>query len=195
MSHAQDNDELVAVQTEGYNPGEKKGISELQSLDANDESLNKWKASLGLNQVQAPFPNDPRTVIVQALVFESGERTIVMDVSTPEKVALLKNNPIVIKEGVEYSFRIEFYIQHDVVSGLKLLQHFKRRGIILERTQEMCGSFGPKLEKQQCRFPTATAPSGWLACGTYTIKSKFVDDDNNVHLEWVWSMEIKKEWD
>ncbi|KAJ2847394.1 rho GDP dissociation inhibitor, partial [Coemansia erecta] len=48
MSQQENNDELVATQTEGYKVGEKKDINELKALDANDESLNKWKASLGL---------------------------------------------------------------------------------------------------------------------------------------------------
>lgn len=48
MSQQQQQDELAATQTEGYRLGEKKDISEFKKLDANDESLNKWKASLGL---------------------------------------------------------------------------------------------------------------------------------------------------
>ncbi|KAJ1933662.1 rho GDP dissociation inhibitor [Kickxella alabastrina] len=190
----QEIDDLVATQTEGYTPGEKKDLSELKQLDANDESLNKWKASLGLDNAQVPFPEDPRSVIVHALIFESAEKTIVMDVSTPEKIAQLKATPIVIKWGVDYSFIIEFYIQREVISGLKYLQQVKRSILTIERSEEMCGSFGPKLDKQQCRFPQNTAPSGLGSRGLYVIRSKFVDDDNNVHLDWTWTMEIKKDW-
>jgi Rho GDP-dissociation inhibitor len=33
-----------------------------------------------------------------------------------------------------------------------------------------------------------------LARGTYVVKSKFVDDDNETHLAWEWSFQIKKTW-
>lgn len=43
------DDELAPTQTTGYKPGEKKSLQEYQNLDAQDESLKKWKESLGLN--------------------------------------------------------------------------------------------------------------------------------------------------
>lgn len=49
MTEHIDDDELAPTQTTGYKPGEKKSVQEYQTLDANDESLNKWKQSLGLN--------------------------------------------------------------------------------------------------------------------------------------------------
>lgn len=36
------------VETEGYRIGEKKSVAEYAQLDANDESLARWKASLGI---------------------------------------------------------------------------------------------------------------------------------------------------
>lgn len=30
------------------------------------------------------------------------------------------------------------------------------------------------------------APGGMLARGHYTVKSKFIDDDNETHLAWEW---------
>ncbi|KAJ1669663.1 rho GDP dissociation inhibitor, partial [Coemansia sp. RSA 25] len=52
MSQQQENDELIPTQTENYKISERKNIEELQNLDANDESLNKWKATLGLGQAE-----------------------------------------------------------------------------------------------------------------------------------------------
>lgn len=48
--HHHDDDELAPTQTTGYKPGEKKSLQDYQTLDAGDESLNKWKESLGLNK-------------------------------------------------------------------------------------------------------------------------------------------------
>jgi hypothetical protein len=39
-----------------------------------------------------------------------------------------------------------------------------------------------------------TAPSGMLGRGHYSAISKFVDDDNHVHLQFKWSFDIKKDW-
>ena len=37
----------------GYKPGQKRTAEELAKLDAEDESLNRWKASLGT--VSSPY--------------------------------------------------------------------------------------------------------------------------------------------
>ncbi|KAJ2454435.1 rho GDP dissociation inhibitor [Coemansia sp. RSA 2336] len=191
----QENDDLLPTETKGYKVSEKKDIDELANLDANDDSLNKWKASLGLGHAQERFPNDQRTVVVQALVFESDERSITMDVSTPEAIAKLKETPIVIKEGCEYKFKIVFVVQRHMVSGLKYLHSVKRKGIPVDKMEGMCGSYGPKYEDQSRTFQQSTAPSGALARGTYNVKSRFIDDDKNIYLEWEWKMEIKKDWE
>ena len=52
----------------------------------------------------------------------------------------------------------------------------------------MLGSFGPKAESQTALTPWEEAPSGMLARGHYTVKSKFVDDDSTSHLDWEWSV-------
>lgn len=39
-----------------------------------------------------------------------------------------------------------------------------------------------------------TAPSGMLARGHYNATSRFVDDDNETHLQFKWSFDIKKDW-
>jgi Rho GDP-dissociation inhibitor len=39
-----------------------------------------------------------------------------------------------------------------------------------------------------------TAPSGMLGRGHYEAVSKFVDDDNHIHLQFKWSFDIKKDW-
>ena len=58
----------------------------------------------------------------------------------------------------------------------------------------MVGSYGPKTELQSYITPIEEAPSGMLFRGTYNIKSLFTDDDANKHMEWEWSIDIKKDW-
>ena len=58
----------------------------------------------------------------------------------------------------------------------------------------MVGSYGPKTEPQIYQTPIETAPSGLVSRGTYTVKSKFTDDDKNSIKEWEWILNIKKDW-
>lgn len=50
MADHHEEDELAPTQTAGYRVGEKKTLEEYETLDAHDESLKKWKQSLGLGQ-------------------------------------------------------------------------------------------------------------------------------------------------
>ncbi|KAG2199453.1 hypothetical protein INT47_011565 [Mucor saturninus] len=200
--HHHDDDELAPTQTTGYKPGEKKTLEDYQTLDAGDESLNKWKESLGLNKstgqittLKAGPHDDPRRVIVEYIALEVEGRTDVMvDLSTPQAIDQAKNTPFTIKEGVEYRMKVKFRVQHDVVSGLKYLQVVKRKGIRVDKTEEMIGSYGPSAEAYEKKFLAEEAPSGMLARGHYDAKSKFVDDDGVSHMEWNWSFDIKKDW-
>jgi RHO protein GDP dissociation inhibitor len=64
MTDHHEEDDLAPTQTAGYKVGEKKSLQEYETLDANDESLKKWKASLGLGKsagkftllLQPPYP-------------------------------------------------------------------------------------------------------------------------------------------
>ena len=38
------------------------------------------------------------------------------------------------------------------------------------------------------------APTGMIARGHYTAKTKFTDDDNVTHLMFEWSFDITKDW-
>ncbi|KAI9009816.1 immunoglobulin E-set [Gaertneriomyces semiglobifer] len=194
MSGNDSNEDLAATQTPGYKPPEKKTVEELAQLDAQDESLRKWKESLGLKA--AGPSDDPRKVIVLSLAMETPDRPdVVVDLSTPAAIAALKGQQMTIKEGAEYRLKVNFKVQHDVVSGLKYLHVVKRKGIRVDKAEEMLGSYGPSTETYEKKFPTEVAPEGMLARGHYDVKSKFVDDDNTTHLEWSWSFDIKKGWD
>ncbi|KND02535.1 uncharacterized protein SPPG_02993 [Spizellomyces punctatus DAOM BR117] len=194
--HNESSEDLAPTQTAGYKPPEKKTVAELAQLDAQDESLRKWKESLGLKTEAAGPVDDPRKVVVLSLGMESpGRPDVSVDLSTADAIAKLKDQQMTIKEGVEYRLKVKFKVQHDVVSGLKYLHVVKRKGIRVDKMEEMLGSYGPAAEPYEKKFLTEEAPSGMLARGHYEVKSKFVDDDGTSHLEWSWSFDIKKEWD
>ncbi|KAK6495453.1 hypothetical protein TWF481_003471 [Arthrobotrys musiformis] len=191
-----DNDELAAAGTEGYKVGEKKTLDEYKNLDAEDESLNKWKASLGLG-AGIGDPNDARTVVIEKLALKVEGRPDLEVDFTKTDISALKNTPFIVKEKAEYRIYIQFRVQHDVISGLRYIQVVKRKGIQVDKTDEMLGSYGPNNE--QTRFysktlPIEVAPDGLLGRGTYSAKTRFTDDDKKVHLEFDWVIEIKKDW-
>ncbi|CAI2186092.1 3970_t:CDS:2 [Funneliformis geosporum] len=195
---ADQDEDLIPSQTAGYKVGQKKTLEEYNSLDANDESLKKWKETLGLGTPASGPVDDPRRVVILEIALEVPGRTdVVLDLSTPELLENVKNNPFTIKEGVEYRMKAKFRVQHEVVSGLKYLQVIKRKGIRVDKTEEMIGSYGPNpnSEPYEKKFMAEEAPSGMIARGHYDAKSKFIDDDGITHIEWSWSFDIKKDWD
>ncbi|KAI9221682.1 immunoglobulin E-set [Blastocladiella britannica] len=191
-------DELAPTMTAGYKAPAKKTVEELAQLDQEDESLRKWKESLGIKggPAGAAAPaDDPRKVVVTALVFESPDRPdVVMDLSSPEHISEVSKSVLSIKEGASFRLKLRFRIQHDVVSGLKYLHVIKRKGIKFDRAEEMLGSYGPATEDYEKKFPVEEAPTGMIARGLYDVRSKFVDDDGQTHLEWDWQFKISKDW-
>ncbi|PLN76545.1 E set domain-containing protein [Aspergillus taichungensis] len=193
------DDDLAASKTEGFKVGEKKSLAEYAELDKNDESLNRWKASLGLNTGE-PIgdPNDPRKCIIKSLALEvEGRQDVVIDVSAPGALESLKDKPFTIKEGATFRIKVVFAVHHEVLSGLKYLQVVKRRGVRVSKDEEMLGSFAPSTTGKptyEKKFNPEEAPSGMLARGHYNAVSKFLDDDNNTHLLFEWSFDIAKDW-
>ncbi|KAJ4352478.1 rho GDP dissociation inhibitor [Didymosphaeria variabile] len=193
-----DHDDLHPEPTEGFKVGEKKTIDEYQQLDQNDESLRKWKESLGLGGGKSiSDPSDPRKCIILSLGLEvEGRPDIIIDLKTPGALEKLKDQPFRIKEGAQFRMKAQFKVQHEILAGLKYLQKVNK-GPLSSKMQEMMGSYGPSTEEKpfyEKKFESETAPSGLLGRGHYKAVSKFVDDDNQTHLQFEWSFDIKKDW-
>ncbi|KAI9682998.1 MAG: hypothetical protein M1822_006191 [Bathelium mastoideum] len=166
--------------------------------DQNDESLRKWKESLGLGTGEdISNASDPRKVIIKSLGLEvEGRADIIIDLTPPGAVEGLKDKPFTIKEGAHFRMKATFQVQHQILSGLKYVQSVKRAGIG-SKMQEMIGSYSPNTKEKpiyEKKFEPETAPSGMLARGHYNAVSRFIDDDNVTHLDFKWSFDIKKDW-
>lgn len=190
------DNELHAEDTAGYKVTEKKTLAEYTQLDAEDESLKKWKESLGISSDSISDPNDKRRVVVLEMrVDVDGQEPIVIDLEKPGALEALKQNPIIIREKSKYQRKLKFRVQHEIITGLKYLQSVKRAGIRVDKSQEVCGSYPPNTKDKpyyEKVFAEEEAPSGLLSRGQYHATSKFVDDDNITHLEFAWLFEIKK---
>lgn len=195
-------DELIPESVEGYTVGEKKTIEEYTKLDAEDESLAKWKASLGLSADSTPYPvkaGDKRTVVIveMALVFPEDPKlaSVVIPLEDASGNNTHKDIKFTIKEKSVYELHIKFRVQHEIITGLKYLHLVKKAGIRVDKTEEPLGSYAPNTKENpyyEKNFGAVEAPSGMLARGSYSAATKFVDDDKMVHLAFNWSFQITK---
>ncbi|CAD6586315.1 MAG: hypothetical protein TREMPRED_004387 [Tremellales sp. Tagirdzhanova-0007] len=195
MSHAQEatEDDLAPTQTEGYKIGQSKTVAELAALDQEDESLQRWKQSLGLdtNAGSASKKVVPKTLFLSSPTLD---QPITIDL-TQTAAELAKLKPMIIKEGIEYSVGITFAVEGQIVSGLKYLQVVKRAGVKLDKTEAMLGSYGPREAAYTKIFASEESPSGMLArSGSYVVKSRIIDDDQHVWLDFEWMFKLGKEW-
>ncbi|KAH6904184.1 immunoglobulin E-set [Coprinopsis sp. MPI-PUGE-AT-0042] len=193
-----DLDDLRPDEIEGFKVGQKKTLEEYQELGDEDDALRRWKASLGIGQgTDISDPNDPRKCILYSLGLEvDGRPDVIIDLMSPGALEALGSKPFAIKEGATFRMKARFKVQHDILSGLNYLQRISR-GAVHAKMQDMMGSYGPSTKENpfyEKKFESQTAPSGMLGRGHYAVVSKFVDDDNQTHLEFRWSFDVKKDW-
>jgi len=179
-----------------YKPPPEKSLDEILNADKNDESLQLYKEKLLGNAAKDVIivdQNNPKRVIVKrmALVVE-GRPDMVIDLEG-DALDNIKSNTFTIKEGIKYRIKIDFYVQREIVTGLKYVQKILRKGIQVETMSQMIGSYAPNQSIQTFLSPLEEMPSGMLFRDKYTVKSKFTDDDKNEHLKFEWSFEIKKD--
>jgi len=183
--------------TPGYVPPAEKKLDDIVNQDKDDPSLEKYKQALlgsDLGKGSCPFPDDPRQVIVTKLAVLVDGRDGDLELDLTGDLSKLKSTPFVLKEGCTYRVKIYFFVQREIVTGLKYVQRSMRKGIQVDKQTNMVGSYGPKMELQSYTTPAETAPSGMIARGTYIVKSLFTDDDKKEHLKWEWQLDLKKDW-
>lgn len=192
------DDDLVPESAEGYTVTEKKTIAEYTKLDAEDESLAKWKALLGLDGLAIAKPGDKRTVVIveMAVTFpESSAPPIVIPLEDASGNTIDKDIKFAIKEKSVYEVQIKFRVQHEIITGLKYLHSVKKAGIRVEKVEEPLGLYAPNTKDKPFYVKllgAVEAPLGLLARGSYSAITKFVDDDKTVHLTFPWSFQIAK---
>ncbi|XP_016419331.1 rho GDP-dissociation inhibitor 1 isoform X2 [Sinocyclocheilus rhinocerous] len=176
-----------------YKPPAQKSLQEIQELDQEDESLRKYKeALLGSCNVIAD-PSAPNVQVTRlTLMCETAPAPLTLDLQGD--LESFKKQSFVLKDGVEYRIKISFKVNKEIVSGLKYVQQTFRKGVKIDKSDYMVGSYGPRPNEYEFLTPLEEAPKGMLARGTYNIKSKFTDDDKHDHLSWEWNLNIKKDW-
>ncbi|KAK7262107.1 hypothetical protein RJT34_29667 [Clitoria ternatea] len=173
--------------------GPQCSLKEQLEKDKDDESLRRWKeqllGSVNINSVGESL--EPEVKILSLAIKSAGRDDIVLPI--PED-----GNPeglwFTLKEGSRYRLVFTFQVSHNIVSGLKYTNTVWKTGIKVDSTKEMIGTFSPQVETYTHEMPEETTPSGLFAKGTYSAKSKFVDDDKKLYLEINYTFDIRKDW-
>ncbi|KAL8609361.1 hypothetical protein ACOMHN_008155 [Nucella lapillus] len=189
---AQAQEEVDDEITPGYKPPAPKSLEEIVKLDTDDESLVKYKKAL-LGETGGADGGKKEVTVKKLTINVEGREPVVLDLTGPKQGK--EKLQVVLKEGCEYTPEITFNVKGEIVHGLRYLQMSYRKGIKVDTDKKMLGSFGPKADDYNFKLPVDEAPKGLVARGDYTVKSKFVDDDKTVWLEWEWILSIKKDFE
>ncbi|KAM2267765.1 hypothetical protein ACFX1S_045977 [Malus domestica] len=168
-------------------------LKEQIEKDKDDESLRRWKEQL-LGAVD--FENvgetlEPEVKIIQLSILSPGRPDIVLDIPEDGKP---KGLWFTLKEGSPHNLKFSFQVKNNIVSGLKYTNTVWKTGVKVDSTKEMIGTFSPQQEPYIHVMPEETTPSGMFARGSYSARSKFLDDDNKCYLEINYTFDIRKEW-
>jgi len=195
------NDNDVEEEHEDSSPGEDEEfvpgplfpLRDQLERDKEDDSLQRWKVKL-LGCVDHELNEDnvePDVTVLSLGIMSKGRPEITL------QLPFEKNSNDVfftLKEGSNYCLKVTFVVRHNIVSGLAYANTVWKGRFQVDHTQVMLGTFSPRREPYIHIMEEETAPTGILARGIYTAKTKFVDDDGRCHLEVHYPFEIQKDW-
>ena len=90
--------------------------------------------------------------------------------------------------------RVKFKVYNDIVYGLKYCNVVKKNGIVVEKYEEVIGTYAPNKNIHIVNLTPEETPNGFMARGTYRGKSMFIDNDGNVHMQFEYTFQLKKGW-
>ncbi|GMI85643.1 SUPERCENTIPEDE1 [Hibiscus trionum] len=187
---AKDSDEEEAITL-----GPQRSLREQLEKDKDDESLRKWKeqllGSVDINNIGFGETVDPEVKFLSVSIVSADRPDMVLPIPGDGKPPGLW---FTLKEGSHYRLKFSFQVTNNIVSGLSYTNTVWKTGVKVYSTKDMIGTFSPQLQPYTHEMPEETAPSGFLAKGSYTAKSKFVDDDQKCHLEINYTFDIRKDW-
>jgi len=178
-----------------YQPPKDVPISEIMQKDQDDQSLNEYKKKLLGGAINVIIePTDPSRLILKRLILVPDDHDEISFDLNESNLDKIKDQVIVLKEGSNYRIKLEFYVQRDIISGLRFVQSSYKGPIRTDKSVYMLGSRAPKGELQEYLSEKEITPSGMIARGKYNMKSSILDDDKNVYAKWDWTLEIAKDW-
>lgn len=175
-----------------YVPGPLVSLKEQLELDKEDESLRRWKEKLlgCVDYDSAEEYMEPEVTFQSLGIISSSNQEINFSLLAEKSTNAIS---FTLKEGCNYYLKFSFMVHHNIVSGFQYVNTVWKAGLKVDHIHHMLGAFSPRQEPYVHALEEETTPSGVLARGTYTAKTKFIDDDGRCHLEVDYSFEIQKD--
>ncbi|XP_072978051.1 rho GDP-dissociation inhibitor 1-like isoform X1 [Typha angustifolia] len=187
----EDDDDSKVVK--GIDLGPQVSLKDQMEKDKDDDSLRRWKeqllGSVDLNSVGEIL--DPEVKILSLSILSPDRSDIVLPLPVEPNA---KGVWFTLKEGSHYKLKFTFSVSNNIVSGLRYTNTVWKTGIKVDSTKEMLGTFSPQLEPYIYETPEETTPSGMFARGSYSARTRFVDDDGKRYLEINYTFDIRREW-
>ncbi|KAK7359352.1 hypothetical protein VNO77_01307 [Canavalia gladiata] len=173
--------------------GPQFSLKEQLEKDKDDESLRKWKEQLlGSIDMSAVGENkEPEVKIVSLTIICPGRPDMTLPIPFTGDS---KKGIFTLKEGSQYRLKFTFTVSNNIVSGLKYTNVVWKTGVRVENMKKMLGTYSPRQEPYTYELEEETTPSGLFARGTYSARTKFVDDDRKCYLDTSYHFEIQKNW-
>ncbi|RCV21418.1 hypothetical protein SEVIR_4G177200v4 [Setaria viridis] len=188
-----EDEEAAAAAKDAIELGPRVSIKEQLDKDKDDESLRRWKeqllGSVDLSSVGETL--EPDVKITGLSILSPGRRDMVLPLPPEPKS---KEPWFTLKEGSAYRLKFTFAVAGNIVSGLRYTNTVWKTGIRVDSTKEMLGTFSPQAEPYTYVTPEETTPSGIFARGSYSARTKFVDDDRKCYLEMNYTFDIRRDW-
>ncbi|CAN8245227.1 unnamed protein product [Cochlearia groenlandica] len=175
--------------------GPMVALREQLEKDKDDESLRRWKEQLiGVVDLEDVGETHDPVVKILDLTVKSPDRDDMVLTIPDDGLPSPKGPWFTIKEGCKYTLVFNFRVTNNIVSGLRYNNTVWKTGVKVDSTKAMLGTFSPQAEPYQHVMPQETTPSGLFARGSYSARTKFVDDDNKCYLEINYTFDIRKNW-
>lgn len=173
--------------------GPQLALKEQLEMDKDDESLRKWKEQLlaGVDFSDVGENPDPEVKILSLTISSPNRPDVVLPIPF---VSDSKGYAFILKDGSRYRLKFSFTVSNNIVLGLRYRNTVWKTGVRVENTKVMLGTFSPQKEPYAYELEEETTPSGIFARGSYSAKTKFVDDDGKCYLDISYYFEIRKEW-
>ncbi|KAL2343480.1 hypothetical protein Fmac_004765 [Flemingia macrophylla] len=173
--------------------GPQFSLKEQLEKDKDDESLRRWKEQLlgGIDVSAVGENKEPEVKIVSLTIICQGRPDLILPIPFTSDA---KKSIFTLKEGSQYRLKFSFTVSNNIVSGLKYTNVVWKTRVRVDSTKIMLGTYSPRQEPYAYELEEETTPSGLFARGTYSARTKFVDDDCKCYLDTSYHFDIQKNW-